>query len=992
MGGKSPEPVSTPRGAVFLSYASQDGDAVRRICDALRGAGIEVWFDQSELRGGDAWDRRIREQIRDCRLFIPVVSANTERRDEGYFRREWSLAADRTRDMTHKRTFLVPVVLDGTPADGASVPEKFTELQWTRLPGGETSPDFVERIRQLLMPEALRAATAAAPAAAHDVEDFADAAFAEAVRYRCGEFRIDAANRRFTRAGVEVPLEPRVFAVILQLLARANALVTRNELLDAVWGHRYVTPSTLNRIIALARRAFGDDTAEPRYIVTVHGAGYRYTGPCEREQPGAERAVRFAPPPAARLPARVDALIGREQQFEALGALVGAHRAVTVLGPGGIGKTQFALELARRLAPQFPDGVWFFDLVPLTQGAEWLRALGAALGIPSADDCKLMSHILPVLQGRSALLVLDNCDRIAPEIGALVIDVLRGTENLKVLSTSQAPLNFTGEQLLRLPPLALPAGDPAHVSLAAIAAVPAVEMLVTRARAVQPGFQLTSANAAAIVEICRHLDGMPLALELAAARFALLSPEQVLQRLDQRFQFLRGTVAGRDGRHQNLRLLLEWSFSLLSAEEQQLLRWLGVFVQGWTMESAIELAAVLGHAPETAVDLLTGLVAKSLVAVTPGLMPPRYRLLETVREYALEQLHASAEEPRARRAHVDLVVRMAEAAHLDMVGGRMPERLEQLVRDQGNINAAVEHALGAGADPSAALRIAGGLLLYVKARSATIAGLQRILETTRGSSARERARALLTWGVVLVHFVHRPGKELLEAAQLARAHHDGWAEAYANGYYAMHLSNQGRPAEAPPHVEVVERIAAELDDALLRGLAGLARGWILIATLDYRAALETLQAVRHLGPDVHQQHFIDMYIALSLYGLGEDTAAAGEFLEALNKAVVVFNPRGMAGSIEGCGYLAIRHRDWPDAARFLAAAARIRERTGVPLFNFWVRFNAAAHATLRAELGPKDYEALSAAGGRMRDEDAANEVRERLARYAGGAPNTPAGS
>src|SRR6516165_6836466 len=139
--------------AVFLSYASQDAAAAARICEALRSAGIEVWFDKSELRGGDAWDRRIREQIHDCRLFIPVISANSERRDEGYFRREWALAADRTRDMAHKRAFLVPVVIDGTSERGASVPEKFHELQWTRLPNGETPPAFVEQVRRLLSTE-----------------------------------------------------------------------------------------------------------------------------------------------------------------------------------------------------------------------------------------------------------------------------------------------------------------------------------------------------------------------------------------------------------------------------------------------------------------------------------------------------------------------------------------------------------------------------------------------------------------------------------------------------------------------------------------------------------------------------------------------------------------------------------------------------------------------------------------------------------------------
>jgi TolB-like protein len=161
MGDESPKPASTPTGAVFLSYASQDAEAAQRICDALREAGIEVWFDKSELRGGDAWDHQIREQIHNCRLFIPVISANSERRDEGYFRREWSLAADRTRDMAHKRAFLVPVVIDGTAERGASVPEKFHELQWTRLPGGETPPAFVERIHRLLSPEVFPARAAA---------------------------------------------------------------------------------------------------------------------------------------------------------------------------------------------------------------------------------------------------------------------------------------------------------------------------------------------------------------------------------------------------------------------------------------------------------------------------------------------------------------------------------------------------------------------------------------------------------------------------------------------------------------------------------------------------------------------------------------------------------------------------------------------------------------------------------------------------------------
>src|SRR6516225_7728752 len=153
MEGGAPNQASTPTAAVFLSYASQDAEAAQRICEALRAGGIEVWLDQSELRGGDSWDRQIRERIHDCRLFMALISAHTEARDEGYFRREWKLAVDRTHDMLEKKAFLLPVAIDATPERGAAVPDKFHEVQWTRLPGGKASPEFVARIKRLLSPE-----------------------------------------------------------------------------------------------------------------------------------------------------------------------------------------------------------------------------------------------------------------------------------------------------------------------------------------------------------------------------------------------------------------------------------------------------------------------------------------------------------------------------------------------------------------------------------------------------------------------------------------------------------------------------------------------------------------------------------------------------------------------------------------------------------------------------------------------------------------------
>ncbi len=247
------------------------------------------------------------------------------------------------------------------------------------------------------------------------------------VTYRCGDINVDAANHRFTRGRTEVSLEPKVFAVILQLLSRAGSLVTRNELLDGVWGHRYVTPSTLNRIIALARGAFGDSVQDSKFVQTVHGAGYRYIGPIELLNPArADAHVRFGPPLIASLPARTEALIGREAELALLADLLRGHRAVTLLGTGGIGKTQCALEAARGSAADFADGVWFFDLVPLKRGEEWLHALATALALPAAPADELVAKICATLRGRDALLLLDNCDRIAAEVGALVIAMLRG--------------------------------------------------------------------------------------------------------------------------------------------------------------------------------------------------------------------------------------------------------------------------------------------------------------------------------------------------------------------------------------------------------------------------------------------------------------------------------------------------------------------------------------------------------------------------------------
>lgn len=812
------------------------------------------------------------------------------------------------------------------------------------------------------------------------------------VIYRCGDCQLDSANRRFTRGGMEYALEPKVFAVLVQLVMRPGELLTREQLLDAVWGHQYVTPSTLNRVISLARRALSDDADAPKLIQTVHGAGYRYVGPIEPDPSGpADARARFGPPPSARPPARLQSLIGREHELSQIGDLLLGGRSLTILGTGGMGKTQCALAFAHEQGNHYPDGVWFFDLVPMRTADEWLRALALALSIAASGERELLGRIAHSMEGRRALLLVDNCDRLSGDMGPLIVELLRATDKLKVLATSQQQLNFVGERVLRMPPLRLPAiRHPAdEAELLEVAGAPAVSLLLARIRDTQTDFKLTAENTPAIADICERLDGMPLALELAAARFALLSPNQVLERLDQRFRFLSSDVAGRDHRHRNLIALLEWSFGLLSPVEQRFLAWLGVFVQGWTVDAVIDLAGPFGSTPETVVDLLTGLAGKSLVVVDQSLSPPRYRLLESVREFALEQLRISGDEPRARNAHVAHVLHMTETAHMDMLSGRMRERIALLTREHGNIATACEYALGAANDDQAVLRIVGLLTLYFKAHGAWTFGkrlCERALAAAPAARTRECGLALMCLGVNLA-MGEKSGADapLLEAASIFREVGDEWARAYSSGYYALWLAHSGRAREAPPHIATTEHVAGQLADGILSGLAGLAWGWVQLADGNVDRSLDTLRQVRNLGGDYHQHHFVDMYIGLCLFRRGDLGLAAAQWLEAMRNGIAVGHARGIAGSIEGCAYIAERRGKLEHACRFLSAAAEIRKRTAMPLFSFWYRHNDDANAALRSSLDRRTYEAAISAGAQMREEDIVNEAAMLLREFSGAA-------
>ncbi|WP_461071279.1 BTAD domain-containing putative transcriptional regulator, partial [Streptomyces pseudoechinosporeus] len=430
------------------------------------------------------------------------------------------------------------------------------------------------------------------------------------------------------------------------------------------------------------------------------------------QQDPALRAVpapSATPRPRTNLPTPVTDLIGRSDSVDAVRDLVESGRLVTLTGPGGVGKTRLAVEVATRLSEAYADGVWLVELASQAflaesgapAGDDLAEVVAATLGVrddtgpgplPSGLPRTLLDRLTDALRGRRLLLVLDNCEHVIEAAAGLAQALLRGAPGVSVLATSQEPLDIAGEQLWPVRPLDLPedSSDPAVLRRSS-----AVRMFLDRAAATSPGFELSDDNARAVALICRRLDGIPLALELASTRVRVLGVRELAERLDDRFKLLTGGHRGAPARQQTLRAMIDWSWELLTAAEQSVLRRLAIHSDGCTLDAAEALCAGNGVKPAEVLDLLTRLVDRSLVLASHEADGPRYRLLESVSAYCLERLRATEYE-RVRRTHAHYYAAFAERADSFLRGGDQRQWLRRLDAETANIRSALDAAAANG--------------------------------------------------------------------------------------------------------------------------------------------------------------------------------------------------------------------------------------------------------------------------------------------------------
>lgn len=635
------------------------------------------------------------------------------------------------------------------------------------------------------------------------------------------------------------------------------------------------------------------------------------------------------------LPVQLTSFIGREKEVAEVKRLLSKERIVTLTGPGGTGKTRLAVQVAGEMIEQFQDGIFFVGLTPTTDSGHVPSTIAQSLGITESPRQSIVESLKEYLRSKSLLLLLDNFEQVI-SAAPLVADLVVECSQLKILVTSREGLHISGEHEYPVPPLALPNLEklPPLESLTQYAAI---ELFIQRALAVKPDFQITDKTAKSVAEICYRLDGLPLAIELAAARVKLLPPQAMLPRLENRLEFLTGGARDLPVRHQTLRNTIAWSYDLLNENEQRLFRRLSVFVGGCTI-AAVETVAGDNPISASILDSLGSLLDKSLLRETDGLNDePRFILLEMLREFGMEQLEASGEQDIIRRRHADFFLALAGQAEAGLGNVEQVHWMNLMEQEHDNLRAALEWSKTAEEGGEICLRLASTLGLFWEARGYLSEGRERLAnvllsETTQG---RTGARAILLTRAAELAYRQSdyPATESFarESLEIYREVGDrqGIASALIKlGNAATEVGNYSTAAESLEEALMIWRERGDMHGTA-RALISL--GWTALRSGDYDLANQRLEEALAIS-----REFEDIRsIGFELSGLGEVAMRQGDNLratqlieESLELRKQLGNKWGVAVSLGILGWIAMHEENWTLAVARLDESLEVRQEIG----------------------------------------------------------------
>ncbi len=673
------------------------------------------------------------------------------------------------------------------------------------------------------------------------------------------------------------------------------------------------------------------------------------------------------------LPIPLTSFVGREREMAGVRARMAGARLLTLTGPGGCGKTRLAVHVAADVLDEYPDGVWFVEFAPLSDGALIPQAIAAALGLHPQSARSLLQTVAEYLQPRALLLVLDNCEHLVSSCAIVVETILRGCPHVRVLATSREPVGATGETTWLVPPLSTPDPDLAP-DVAQLQQVESVRLFTERARGVVPSFTLEPSNAAAVARICRRLDGVPLAIELAAARVKVLSVEELDTRLDDRFRLLTGGSRTSMPRHQTLRATMDWSHDLLSTEERVLYRRLAVFAGSFTLAAAEAICPDDGVEVTAVLDILTRLVDRSLVMAELRGDTKRFRLLETIRQYALERLLAAGEAEQLRVRHRDWYLQRVEQLEEELHGPQQHALFDLLDTEHDNLRAAMDWSVSDPTSRESALRLAGALWWFWFVRGHLIEGRQRLEKALAGDDVRSAARAKALIGAaglaslqgdyepaavfaeegvaiyrergverdlslgltVLGYITARRGdygaavSSCREALMLARRARDAWGTAFALyglGDVGVFL---GDYRLARPSLEESLKISRSRGDAWYTGYSQLSLALVARHQGDFAFAEQLCRDAMALFQPHNRWGFAAALhtIALVHHAAGQYDLAAQENQEALELYRQLGNRSGVAYTKRGLALVALRRGELDQAEALCEESLKLFRELG----------------------------------------------------------------